>query len=367
MSEDDYSFNNDQFIKVFPISKTQSLIFDDYDNITIHNIDNKSYSYFDDDINNSESQEKFNYNNNVQKDSFHYQQFLDGKSTGFATGKNLFNNLISDPNQNQNEEKEVNESKIYNNKNIIDEKNYEKYVERNEKFIKKKRKRSKNNNKVLKENKKCGRKRKKENNNKGVHSKYGEDNMITKIKIFIINAILVLLNNSFIYLNFNTASSQNRKFIKIEPAVYVPNKREINLRMLKFTIKDLLYNNISDKNFRLDKGHNKKLIDEIYSQQKEIDIIKILNLTFEEFLNFFRCTISNELDGKLSLITNVRGKFMNMWSFLDKTKEQEIKKGEANEDIDSYIEKLKYLCLNYENWFINKKGRKRDKKGKNNK
>ena len=142
------------------------------------------------------------------------------------------------------------------------------------------------------------------------HTKFSEDNMMTKIKIYIIYAILSLLNNSFIHLKSNTTSSKNRNFLKIEPSIYNTIKKDNNLRMLKMTVKNLLYNNINDKISKVDKAHNKKLIDEIYSQQIETDVIKILDLTFEEFLNFFRGTISTELEEKLSLITNIK---KNLW------------------------------------------------------
>ena len=127
------------------------------------------------------------------------------------------------------------------------------------------------------------------------------------------------------------------------------------------TVRELLYNEISDKNSSKEKNHNKELIDEIYNQNKETDIIKILNLTFGEFLNFFRGTISDELEIKLSSITNVKEKFRNITDFENSIRE-ESKKKETKEAIDSYIKDLKYLCFNYENWFNIKKGRKREKK-----
>ena len=55
---------------------------------------------------------------------------------------------------------------------------------------------------------------------------------------------------------------------------------------------------------------------------------------------------------------------MNIKDFEDKIRQKGLENGEKKEDIDSYIQKIKDLCLNYENWFLRKKGRER-KKGKN--
>lgn len=281
-----------------------------------------------------------------------------------TTANNLdFNNILSQ-NQNQEEKKDLKDVAKDNNENIIDKKNDEKNVENNE-FTKKKRERSENNNTVTKEYKKFGRKSKlSESDEKGNHTKYSEDNMITKIKICLINSILFLLNNSFIYFNFNTGSFNNKKFLKIEPNIYSPNKRDDNLLLLKTTVKELLYNNICNKNSKADKFHNKKLIDEIYNQQKEVEVIKLLELTIGEFLDLFRGKISIELEKKLSLVKHVKEKFMNIKDFEDKIRQKGLENGEKKEDIDSYIQKIKDLCLNYENWFLSKKGRER-KKGKN--
>ena len=316
-------------------------------------------NFFVDPINNDGMEEMCSDNNKNKQNSSNAKLILGNvQSTRFTTN-NLVRNLNPNLNQTQKEKKDEKENEKDNKENIIEKKNDEKNIENNE-YTKKKRKRSKNYYTEPKINIDCGRK-KKGSDEKGNHTKNSEDNIITKIKIFIINSILVLLNNSFIYYGFNTASINNRKFLKIEPTIYVSNKKDNNLLMLKMTVRELLYNEISDKNSSKEKNHNKELIDEIYNQNKETDIIKILNLTFGEFLNFFRGTISDELEIKLSSITNVKEKFRNITDFENSIRE-ESKKKETKEAIDSYIKDLKYLCFNYENWFNNKKGRKREKK-----
>ena len=54
-------------------------------------------------------------------------------------------------------------------------------------------------------------------------------------------------------------------------------------------IKDILSKEpISTKNKRFNKYENKLLIDKIYNENKEIKVIKILELTFNEVLIIFR-------------------------------------------------------------------------------
>ena len=55
-------------------------------------------------------------------------------------------------------------------------------------------------------------------------------------------------------------------------------------------------------------------------------------------------------------------KFSNMETFLEKIKLQEIDKKESKESINNYMNALKELCMNFEKWFKDKLGRKRNEK-----
>ena len=220
-------------------------------------------------------------------------------------------------------------------------------------FVQNTRERQNENNQVLK---KFGRKNKK-SFEEGTHTKNSEDNMITKIKIAIINAILFLLNNSFIHKDFSTGTSQ--KFLKIESCIYKTIKKDVNLEILDLTIRELLSKNISTKYYTKDNNHNIELIKKIYEEKIETNIINILNLTFRDFLNLFRLKISKELEKKISVIENIKEKFMNITVFIEKIKQQEEENGETDEKINKYINGLVDLCDHYEDWFNNKKGRER--------
>ena len=342
----------------------------------------KDDSYFDDQIKNQWYKNLFDNNIPGQNNSSNYQLQVEDQSTGYATGKvqnfKEIPNSIQDqekekkiPNSIQDQEKEKGipnsiqdqekEKKIPNSiqdQEIEKESNIKIEIDNNKEFVQKKRKRQNKNNQVLKENQKCGRKNKKSLEER-THTKYNEDNMITKIKVVIINSILVLLNSCFIHINFSTGSSP--KFLKIEPDKYNTIKKDKNLEMLDLTIRELLSNEICTKNYTEDDNHNIELINKIYKEKVETDIINILNLTFRDFLNLFRLKISKELEKKISDIKYIKEKFMNITGFIEKIKQQEKKKGETDEKINEYINRLVDLCGRYENWFNDKKGRERKK------
>ena len=203
------------------------------------------------------------------------------------------------------------------------------------------------------------------NRDRGIHSKFKEDNMILKIKSCLFNSILFLLNSSFIY-NYQNDSFiepfKKIRFLKVgsdNNSVISKNK---NLNLLKTKIRELVNKKISNKYKNIKENSNMELIEKIDKENKETNVINILDLTYEDFLNIFRGTVNDKLEQKMNGIQNIKEKFFNMQNFLDKTKEQEIKKGESEVKIECYIKKLEDLCNNFENWFQIKKGRNRQKK-----
>ena len=255
--------------------------------------------------------------------------------------------------------------------NFINEKTDEKYSLLNEETIKnnnknislgEKRKKLNEEKAIIKSQKKNSGRKRKDSTEKGIHTKYNEDNMIIKIKIFIFNNILNLLNHSFIYIipKF-TATQKNiieNKFFKINPEITHSIKIKTNKSLLDMKIKNILDNKISPKYSTIDKNHNKVLIQKIYEEKKEKNIIHILELTFRELLNVFRGTISAELQKKINENDNIKKKFLNMEIFIEKIKNQEIDRKDNDEFLMDYIDELKKLCMNFEKCFSDKKGRK---------
>ena len=117
------------------------------------------------------------------------------------------------------------------------------------------------------------------------------------------------------------------------------------MSLMNQTIKNIYLNAKISSKYRSQKSTNNdlniKIIEEIYNGKDEIDVIYILESTyldlFEEFRKYFLDQVLNHI------------------------REDEAKKNESEKDINTYLEKIKNLCLNYEEWFKNKKGRNRTK------
>ena len=186
--------------------------------------------------------------------------------------------------------------------------------------------------------KKCGRKPKNEPKNEKdqfTHSRNKTDNIFNKIKRVIFNYIIEKVNGSlrFTYkrfLNFNTDISQNLK-------------KDYNIELMEKTIKQIFEENTpsnrSDISNEEVKNKNKLIIKEIFDKNEETETIKILNTKFIDLLK--------QEETKEYII--------------DKIKNKVEKKGTKTntENSDDYMEKVRYWVENYENWFYEKRGRKR--------
>ena len=186
--------------------------------------------------------------------------------------------------------------------------------------------------------KKCGRKPKNEPKNEKdqfTHSRNTTDNIFNKIKRVIFNYLIEKVNGSlrFTYkrfLNFNTDISQNLK-------------KDYNIELMEKTIKQIFEENTpsnrSDISNEEVKNKNKLIIKEIFDKNEETETIKILNTKFIDLLK--------QEETKEYII--------------DKIKNKVEKKGTKTntENSDDYMEKVRYWVENYENWFYEKRGRKR--------
>jgi hypothetical protein len=210
-----------------------------------------------------------------------------------------------------------------------------------------------------------GRK-KKEEKDKGNHTKFSEDNMMRKIKSYFLNFCHNLLNESI--------SDKNMQFLKLNSLINKNLKKEFNLNLLNTKIKDLYqFSKISSKYRKQAKefsDKNKYIIEKINEDNVEIQTIKILDLTYKELFNIFRrqiLDINLDLKMKIKDITLLDNqKYKNINLFFDEIFRQEINKNETKENIEIYINNIKDLCMNYESWFLSKKGRNRTIKCKDN-
>ena len=208
-----------------------------------------------------------------------------------------------------------------------------------------------------------GRKRKK-------HDKYCEDNMMQKIKTNIMEyKIFNRLNGSL--------KNKEYQFYRLHKALSENLKKSFNQKLLKTTIRDLFYYiNISDKYWiPIDRSSNRNLINLIEDEEEkgkkneETETKKILNMKYHDIIKQVR---EGELDDFLNYIKNKEENMKKNTS--GKNKDENMKKNTSdknkdenmnNDNNEKYMESLRELINNFEDWFNKKKGRQR-KKEKNN-
>lgn len=188
---------------------------------------------------------------------------------------------------------------------------------------------SKNENKN--NGKKLGRKRKNEER-EAFHTKDRDDNKMRKVKTYIMKFILDYLNKSIVY---------NRKqFLKINKNVNQCLRKDFNMSLMQMTIKDIFVQNKINEtygDFKKERNLNQDLIKEIFEKNEDIETIKILNMKY------------------IDLVIIYRTEFLNQ--FISDLTKKEIRAEGKKEKVESYVEQLKYLLLNYEDWFEQKKGK----------
>ena len=117
-------------------------------------------------------------------------------------------------------------------------------------------------------------------------------------------------------------------------------------------IKDILSNTPITKGFLCnDKDYNKKIIEKIYKEGKEIKVIQILELTFKELFIIFRKKlnktedeeefkeIKKKIEGSDLLDDNNNYKDMN--EFIDHIREKDEN---VQEETEEYIDSIRDLC-----------------------
>ena len=133
-----------------------------------------------------------------------------------------------------------------------------------------------------------------EDESEGKHTKDSEDNMLRKIKSYFVGSFHNYLNSII--------QNPELKLTKIDFYVCKELKKEFNEKLFQTNLK-VIYEtvNLSDKFANLIKNEpdkNKKIIERIFNENKEVEAIKILSLTFDEVYQIFisrYCPLSPEL------------------------------------------------------------------------
>ena len=236
-----------------------------------------------------------------------------------------FTNNYEEEKNNEDQDKEtklqINSSDICNN---IVSTNNSFFINQKNKFF--------NINKQSKTSK-LGRKSKRENSY-GKHTKFGDDNIIRRIKVKFIDSSLNYINEQF--------KNKKLKLLKIVGNQAKETNKKKNLLWLKKTMKEVFYEDISKKTYNSNKNYNRELIDKIYFENDEKKVIKLLNLTVNYFLKFLYCS-------------DIKIKGMNQ---LDEVVNELKNKGESGE----YLKKFKNISKCLEETFINFHSRERKQK-----
>ena len=205
-----------------------------------------------------------------------------------------------------------------------------------------------------KKKKSMGRKSKaeKKKGNKGKHNNRSKDNIIRKIKTFFGKSLFEYLKNSF---------TEKADLLKLEAKINKSLKKDYNEKLFKTKLIDLLINTKISNKYKLKKVEtNEKLMKKIMKDKREAELIKILDLTYLEAFNIFRRTINSKLNKKIEG-TNIKDKekFKDLDEFVKDIRTKQKKDGEKDEIIEEYIDDVKKLVYDFENWFDNKIGRER--------
>ena len=233
----------------------------------------------------------------------------------------------------------------------------------NDLFLRKKTRREKNiknsDNKEkkinIKNNEQSSNKKSKSNKNKK-HDKYCGDNIINKIRGRFFNSYIIdLVQKNSINNDIKLKKLPNKKFI-------ADLNKEKNEKLYKMKMSDIqCQQKISSKYSKLDEYENKKIIEQIYKEKREIKVIKILELTFEELFIIFRRKLNDPND--IIKLEEIKAKIEGLDLLEENNKYKDIEyliKNTKKRYIvtDNYIKEVKKLCLGYVDWFGEKIGRK---------
>ena len=104
---------------------------------------------------------------------------------------------------------------------------------------------------------------------------------------------------------------------------------------------DILLNFPLNNKYKKDIDSNKTLINKILEENREIQVINILNMKY------------------IDIINEIRYDEENLYFFLEKIRDKEkVIKQKYGNDIEKYVKSIKDLLMKYDSYFKSKSGRK---------
>ena len=330
---------------------------------------------FNSDIHSNSNDEKshplysyFQYLN--QPETCYNSKSLDTNQNNNVPSLNDVKNAICNSNFNStNIEQIENEAEIHNDIYYIKKENKDENIKSENKILVEKEKsiqynelqdniNNNNNNNLNNDNNnnklnKLGRKKKGSNEN-GKHGKKAKDNIANKIKTHFYNHFTRdLIKDNSINKNINLKKLQTKGFTSD-----VSKKKNEHLFGKKMA-EILKEKPISTKYSKSRRYENKKIIDEIYKENKEKNVIKILELTYDELFIIYRIKLKKPED--LKKLEEIKDKIegLNLQEENNEYQDFEYFIEDLKKKHDpEYIEKVKTIGLDYKNYFINKNKRK---------
>ena len=179
------------------------------------------------------------------------------------------------------------------------------------------------------------------------HTKYSYDNLKRECKHLVIENVMKFINNKIyeVYEGNIDNGLLKKKLLKLNQAQKINADVEFNKIFLNKTLKDILSQNITKQITLYDQDHNKKVIDKIILEKKDI-FEKLFNLTFIQCLDHF--------------IENKKIEELNGLTLYSELKEEIINKYEN--DGESCYENLKLFLKQFQNKINRAKSRKKRKK-----
>jgi hypothetical protein len=207
------------------------------------------------------------------------------------------------------------------------------------------------------------------------HNKYSVDNILRKIKAFLLENALLFLNNLLnycldkqkilLFYNYIKKSKVKNKEFKnlLKPLDYKyigGMKKKSEISIFRMPLKDLFAKDISSKYKTFCKGANKVIIDKVLEEEKDNEnIMFAFNLTFREWLDIF--LYKKELKASNNFNEEKMKAAVNSFNHFDSLLEELYKNNEDRKYFSVFI----YLIYNYERWFYKKGSRNRVSKKNN--
>jgi len=179
------------------------------------------------------------------------------------------------------------------------------------------------------------------------HTKYSYDNLKRKCKHLVIENVLDFINKK-IYEAYDGdigIGLTTKKLMKLNQFQKINGDVDFNKKLLTMSLREIFSQNITRKIRLFESDHNKKLIETIIREKKEL-FEKIFNLTFIECVEHFIGEKEIEELRGLRLFSELKNEI------IDKYKT----------DGESYYENLKLFLKEFENKINKVKSRKKRKK-----